>query len=201
MNWKGFHGTLQKLMEWYGCCQIQEPVIWCWASCTISETKKSCGGTGKLPLTLHGARKLKHSTEAHKMVVYITHEIIINKINNLYHHLSAPLSCLDQYCLEVENEATIRITCSMFGCVFFFSRGEVYVFVWFELSDTQPCTHTPLADSILHAALITEENKNRKNNIKIRFCTDTQKSTWEPDLWNKSFGRRVIKLTTNQIFL
>lgn len=60
-SWKGFHGTLQKLMEWYGCCQIQEPIIWCWASCIIFE-KESCRGTGKLPLPLHRVRKLKHST-------------------------------------------------------------------------------------------------------------------------------------------
>lgn len=50
--------------------------------------------------TLHRVRKLKHSTQAHKMVVYITHEIIINKINNLYHHLSVPISCLDHTALK-----------------------------------------------------------------------------------------------------
>lgn len=101
----------------------------------------------------------------------------------------------------MENEATIRITCSMFGCAFFFSRGEVYVFVWFELSDTQPCTHTPLADSILHAALITEENKNRKNNIKIRFCTDTHKNQHENLIFEiKAFGEELLKLQQTRFF-
>lgn len=61
------------------------------------------------------------------------------------------------------------LACSMFGCAFFFVRGEVCVFVWFELSHTQSCTHTPLAGGILHVALNTVGNKNRKNNIKIRF--------------------------------
>lgn len=139
MSWKGFHGTLQKLMEWYGCCQIQEPVIWCWASCTISETKKSCGGTGKLPLTLHGARKLKHSTQAHKMVVYITHEIIINKINNLYHHLSAPLSCLDHTALKWKMRRRLGLHAVCLAVHSFFP-GERCMFL-FGLSSL---THNPV---------------------------------------------------------
>lgn len=89
----------------------------------------------------------------------------------------------------------------MFGCALFFSRGEVYVFVWFELSDTQPCTHTPLADSILHAALITEENKNRKNNIKIRFCTDTHKNQHENPIFEiKALGEELLKLQQTRFF-
>lgn len=89
----------------------------------------------------------------------------------------------------------------MFGCAFFFSRGEVYVFVWFELSDTQPCTHTPLTDSILHAALITEENKNRKNNTKISFCTDTHKNQHENLIFEiKALGEELLKLQQTRFF-
>lgn len=163
MHWrscKGFPGTLQKLMEWYGCCQIQEPIIWCWASCTIFETKKSCGGTGENSLfTLHRVRKLKHSTQAHKMVVYITHEIIINKINNLYHHLSVPISCLDHTALKWKMRWRLWLHAVCLA-VHYFLSGERCVFL-FGLSSL---THNPVY--IHHWQAVSCMQHRRKQELK-----------------------------------